>query len=310
MQLLLLYNKSMRPTLILFLFIISLPAFGKVTPIGKKKFKPRPANKPVRIIYKNKSDFDFIHKDICHITLKVAKKPLKSYHEALKADARKCGANGVIITMAKARNKKMLIKAVGIRIYSLGKKLGQTLYDQIILAINNDKLDTVKVLLEKVDKRRGRRAPSDSLRLDSLFYIAAEKGLDCNPGILQIFSSYESILAYFDFDKGEYKEGIPNEKLIYCGNALSLFFPDIKNKASFMNDLNKHYNKFLLKSSKTNSKESEMFKIMLGRYQDLFVQSLGYLNETCSKNNKRKECAFKIKMKKNLESTNKMIRSI
>lgn len=272
----------------------------KVEKIGDKIYSRLPENEPVQVFAAHYPDL--VYEEICKIDLVrntefSLKTSADDYYDELKVEARKCGANGVVVNYSSRYGKNISIYATGIKILSEESKIKSDDIKKLSLATQTSNISAMEKMLSNVTKNRSKRAPSDTKIIDGLLYIYARKGFGCDVKMVELFKNYEAIIPNFNYIK-IFQDGLYDENIIYCKNILLHSFPQIKEKGKFAIELNNHFLNFLNHLSTRGKHISQK----LSAYEMLFKLVISVIKEECAKDETSELCILKSSFNKHEKS--------
>ena len=273
------------------IFLVLSCSSTEVRQVGTQTYKPLSEDAPVQVFSKHYPDLHY--EKICEIDLErdrsfTSNILFSDYYDDIKKEARKCGANGVLIKSGLRIGNKFNINAIGIKITSENKKISQDNIKKLSLAAQSDNLPALEKLLENVNSKRYLRAPSDTELIDGLFYVYSRKGIACKNNMVSFFESMEAIIPQFNYVP-IYRDNLSDENIIFCKNVLVKSFPHIQKKDMFAIDLNNHFVRFIkyLRLSEDNLTQK------LESYHNIFKKVTKEIARTCSKNETDPLCIIK-----------------
>lgn len=272
----------------------------KVKQLGEKKYQPLAENAPVTVYDKVIPDLGY--EKVCDIKLEAntsftLNNRIQDYYPQLKEEARKCGANGVILDLGYQFGKKIDINATGIRVTSEAKKIDKKVYKNLSLATQSSNIKVLKKLLSGVNKKRALRAPSDTAVLDGLYYIYARKGLACQNKMVKFFKSYESVIPKFGY-LSMYGDGLSDQNIIFCKDALETSYSEVTKKEEFTLKLNNHFSSFI----KYISPRDKQLSQKLGKFRRMFKVVNQDIKRACQKSETSELCILKTNYQQNSQA--------
>lgn len=179
----------------------------------------------------------------------------RDFHSSLKKQAKKCGANGVVINHFEQDGNKVIIKAEGIQITYLPEELKKENIKEIKKALKKSDLSSLKTHLAGLDKSPFKRSIKDSIKLEQLLTYMANRPQLCTPGALELLKEYNVALSSL--------KGLKYQAL-FCGKVLEESVQKMEKKVKLA--------KFLLKSTKNlvkSTRDHQDIKLLPGKLQQI-----------------------------------------
>lgn len=213
----------------------------------------------------------------------------EDFEPMFKTEARKCGADGVIFGfMHGFRDGAVTAQATGIRI--LGQPAAVTDEKQMTaysLAIQSHDLPKIRLLLEKVPKKRFDRAPTDDELVNLGLYIATLDGATCDKNVIQLLETeYEGRVTSFKPIQMSGGNKFDSDSPL-CENVMARSLPRMEDKVSAVAAVNNHYVDLL------NGADKKAVDQKAGRYLLLLEAAAKLIVESCQLSETDPVCAIK-----------------
>lgn len=250
---------------------------------------PLPDTEPVQVYY---SKPNIKYDEVCDIEVRnsvllPSSTSKEDFEEKFKDEARKCGANSVIvgfsISYPGGAEKRF---GTGIRIKSQAAALtGEDKVKAFSLAIQTHDLLKLSEILAPVPKHKSERAPTDDQMVDLGLYIALLDGLECDSKIVGLLEkNYEAVVPKFGAITlaGKSDSNVP-----LCNDVMARALEKMRDATDAVRETNNHYVRQLKSSYEKD------FEKRVSKYNELLKAAARVIANACMRSGTEPTCVMK-----------------